>query len=40
MRVVGGKYRGKKLLSPLDEKTRPTLDKTRESIFNIISNGV
>ena len=40
MRVVGGKYRGKKLLSPLDEKTRPTLDKTRESIFNIISTRV
>lgn len=40
MRVVGGKYRGKKLLSPLDEKTRPTLDKTRESIFNIISTKV
>lgn len=40
MRIVGGKYRGKKLLSPLDEKTRPTLDKTRESIFNIISTRV
>ena len=36
MRVVGGKYRGKKLVSPMDENTRPTLDKTRESIFNII----
>ena len=40
MRIVGGKYRGKKLLSPLDEKTRPTLDKTRESIFNIINTRV
>ena len=40
MRVVGGKYRGKKLLSPLDEKTRHTLDKTRESIFNIINTRV
>jgi len=40
MRIVAGKYRGKKLLSPIDENTRPTLDKTRESIFNIIGNRI
>lgn len=40
MRIVAGKYRGKKLSSPLDENTRPTLDKTRESVFNIIGMKV
>lgn len=40
MRIVGGKYRGKNLVSPIDENTRPTMDKTRESIFNIIGNKV
>ncbi len=40
MRIVAGKYRGKKLLSPLDINTRPTLDKTKESIFNIIGEKI
>jgi len=40
MRIVGGKYRGKVLVSPMDENTRPTMDKTRESIFNIIGSKV
>ncbi|MBE6124220.1 MAG: 16S rRNA (guanine(966)-N(2))-methyltransferase RsmD [Erysipelotrichaceae bacterium] len=40
MRVVSGKYRGKKLLSPIDEKTRPTSDKVKESLFNIIGNYI
>ena len=40
MRIVGGKYRGKNLISPIDENTRPTMDKTRESIFNIIGTKI
>jgi 16S rRNA (guanine966-N2)-methyltransferase len=36
MRIVGGKYRGKKILSPLSEGTRPTSDRTREMIFNVL----
>lgn len=40
MRIVSGKYRGKKLLSPIDEKTRPTSDKVKESLFNIIGMRV
>ncbi|MBX9697183.1 MAG: 16S rRNA (guanine(966)-N(2))-methyltransferase RsmD [Alphaproteobacteria bacterium] len=36
MRVVGGEFKGAKLQGPLSPKTRPTLDQTRESIFNII----
>ncbi len=40
MRIVSGKYRGKKLLSPIDEKTRPTSDKVKEALFNILGMKV
>ena len=36
MRIVGGKYRGKKIAAPPCEGTRPTSDRTRETIFNIL----
>lgn len=36
MRIIGGIYRGKKLLSPLSEKVRPTSDQAREAVFNIL----
>lgn len=36
MRIIGGIYRGKKLFSPLSDKIRPTADKARESVFNIL----
>lgn len=36
MRVIGGKYRGRKLIAPQDEKVRPTTDKVKESVFDII----
>ena len=38
MRIVGGSKRGKKLSTPTDEKTRPTSDKAREALFNILSS--
>jgi 16S rRNA (guanine966-N2)-methyltransferase len=38
MRIIGGTYRGKKLLSPQDDQTRPTSDRVRENIFNILSH--
>ncbi len=38
MRIVGGTYRGKKLQTPLDNKTRPTSDKAREALFNILDS--
>lgn len=37
MRIVGGRLRGKKLMGPLDPKTRPTSDRAREALFNILS---
>lgn len=36
MRVIGGKYRGKKLIPPKNDDIRPTTDKARESLFNML----
>ncbi|MDE6189832.1 MAG: 16S rRNA (guanine(966)-N(2))-methyltransferase RsmD [Clostridia bacterium] len=36
MRVISGKYRGRRLNSPLNDEIRPTSDKVKESIFNVI----
>ena len=36
MRIVGGKWRGKKIIAPPHFETRPTSDRTRETIFNIL----
>ena len=38
MRIIGGCFKGKKLLQPNDFKTRPLKDLTKESIFNIINH--
>jgi len=39
MRVIGGKFKGKRLLEPQDKLTRPLKDLTKESIFNIINHS-
>jgi 16S rRNA (guanine966-N2)-methyltransferase len=39
MRIIGGKYKGKKLIQPLDKTTRPLKDLVKESIFNIIQHS-
>jgi len=36
MRIIGGKYRAKKLFSPQNVGVRPTSDRTREAVFNIL----
>ena len=36
MRIVGGKYRGKKLWTPEGKDVRPTSERAREAIFNIL----
>lgn len=36
MRVIAGKYGGRKLKSPPNGRTRPTSDRLRETLFNII----
>lgn len=40
MRIISGSARGRKILSPQSSVTRPTLDRIKESIFNIIQNQV
>lgn len=35
MRIVAGKYRGKKLLTPVGKDVRPTSERAREAIFSI-----
>ncbi|MBQ7624811.1 MAG: RsmD family RNA methyltransferase, partial [Clostridia bacterium] len=36
MRVISGERRGKKLLAPEGTATRPTADRVKEAIFDII----
>jgi 16S rRNA (guanine966-N2)-methyltransferase len=40
LRIIGGVLKGRKLYSVRDMSIRPTADKLRESIFNIISRCV
>ena len=39
MRVISGYFKGKKILQPIDKKTRPLRDLVKESIFNIIKHS-
>lgn len=39
MRIIGGKYRGKKLIPPADNNIRPTTDRMRETLFNMLEHG-
>lgn len=36
MRIVGGKFSGRNLATPAGQSIRPTTDRTRESLFNIL----
>ena len=40
MRIVGGKFKGHSLAGPAGSATRPTSDRVRESIFNILAHGI
>ena len=40
MRIVGGKFRGHGLAAPSGAATRPTADRVRESVFNILAHGI
>lgn len=39
MRVIGGKWRGRSLATPDGRDIRPTGDRVREAIFNILEHG-
>jgi 16S rRNA (guanine966-N2)-methyltransferase len=36
MRIVGGSHRGRPLIAPPDRTTRPTTDRVREALFNML----
>src|SRR3546814_6312999 len=39
MRIVAGRHRGRSLKTPDDLAVRPTADRTREALFNILMGG-
>lgn len=39
MRIVGGEFRGRTLAAPRSDAIRPTSDRTRESLFNILAHA-
>ncbi|MCC6925454.1 16S rRNA (guanine(966)-N(2))-methyltransferase RsmD [Novosphingobium sp.] len=36
MRIVAGEWRGRKLVAPVGDTTRPTADRTRETLFSML----
>ena len=38
MRIIAGEWRGRKLIAPKGEATRPTADRTRETLFNMLAS--
>ena len=40
MRVIGGKFRGRRINPPGNFKARPTTDFAREGLFNVLNNRV
>ena len=40
MRIIAGEWRGRKLVAPKGEATRPTADRTRETLFNMLVSRI
>src|SRR5579871_2556114 len=40
MRVIAGKYKSRRLIAPSGEQTRPTSDRLRETVFNVVAPEV
>lgn len=40
MRIVGGKFKGKRINAPVFNELRPTTDFAKEALFNILSNKI
>lgn len=40
MRIVGGQYKGTQIFAPKGDATRPTSDRVREALFNVLAHGV
>lgn len=39
MRIVSGEFRGKALVTPAGDRTRPTSDRARQAVFNILEHA-
>jgi 16S rRNA (guanine966-N2)-methyltransferase len=39
MRIVGGKFKGRSIRAPEGRETRPTSDRARESLFNVLTHA-
>ncbi len=39
MRIVSGHYRGRALVAPKGHSTRPTADRTRQALFNVLEHA-
>ena len=39
MRIISGKFKGRKILKSVDNSTRPLKDMVKESMFNIIEHS-
>lgn len=40
MRIIAGEWRGRKLVAPQGDTTRPTADRTRETLFSMLVSRV
>ncbi len=40
MRIIAGKWRGRPIVAPKGEDTRPTADRTREALFSMLTSRV
>ncbi len=40
VRIIGGRFRGRKILYSGDPRTRPMKDRVREAVFNLLSTAV
>lgn len=40
MRIVGGTLKGRRLNTPKTDAIRPTTDRTREALFNVLTHGI
>jgi 16S rRNA (guanine966-N2)-methyltransferase len=39
MRIVGGKFKGRSIAAPEGRDTRPTSDRAREAVFNVLAHA-
>ena len=40
MRIIGGRYRGRRIEPPSNFRARPTTDFAREGLFNVLNNRI